>query len=222
MKLLKTVTLVTALGFALSAGVAQAQTAPPAQPPATPPPATPPPATQKPDPATQKPAEPKPQPKPPVPFPEGAKVAYIDYNFVAATADEGKAATTRIQALQKKKNDELTEKNKGLQGLQQKLQTSGSLMNDQARSQLEREIEKAQRDLQFAQDDATAEVRALTEQLQQEFGLKIAPIVEAIANEKGLHMVFAAPANLAWAHEGLNISEDVVKRLNSGKTPPKK
>ena len=214
MKLLKTVTLVTALGFALSAGVAQAQTTPPAQPPATPP------AAQKPDPATQKPEA---KPKPPVPFPEGAKVAYIDYGYVAGTADEGKAATAKIQALQKKKNDELTEKNKSLQGLQQKLQTSGNLMNDQARSQLEREIEKAQRDLQFAQDDATAEVRALTEQLQQDFGQKIAPILEAIANEKGLHMVFAATANLAWAHEGLNISEDVVKRLNAGaKTPPKK
>ncbi len=215
MTVLKMTFVVAALGLGLSAGVAQAQTPPPVQPPATPPP-----AAQKPDPATQKPEA---KPKPPVPFPEGAKVAYIDYQYVAATAEEGKAATTRIQALQKKKNDELTEKNKSLQGLQQKLQTSGNLMNDQARNQLEREIEKAQRDLQFAQDDATAEVRSLTEQLQQEFGQKIAPIVEAIANEKGLHMVFAAPANLAWAHEGLNISEDVVKRLNSGaKTPPKK
>lgn len=214
---LKIVTLATALGFALSAGVALAQTAPPAQPPAQPP-ATQPPAGQKPDPAAaQKPAEPKPAPKPPVPFPEGAKVAYIDYQYVAGTAEEGKAATTRIQALQKKKNDELLEKNKALQAQQQKLQSSGSLMNDQARSQLEREIEKAQRDLQFAQEDATAEVRALTEQLQQEFGLKIQPIVEAIAKERGLHLVFAAPANLAWAHEGLNISEEVVKRLNAKK-----
>lgn len=217
MKVLKTVTVVTALGFVLSAAVAQAQTAPPAQPPAT---QKPDPAAQKPDPTGQKPdlatQKPAPKPQPPVPFPEGAKVAYIDYQYVASTAEEGKAATTRIQALQKKKNDELLEKQKALQAQQQKLQTSGNLMNDQARNQLEREIEKAQRDLQFAQEDATAEVRSLTEQLQQEFGQKLAPIIESIAKEKGLHMVFAAPANLAWAHEGLNISEDVVKRLNAG------
>jgi Skp family chaperone for outer membrane proteins len=202
----KTVTLVTALGLVLGAGAAQAQTAPPAQPPATPPAA----ATQKPEPA-------KPQPKPPVPFPEGAKVAYVDYQYIASTAEEGKAATAKIQELQKKKNAELLEKQKALQGLQQKLQTGGSLMNDQARSQLEREIEKSQRELQFLQEDATEEVRALTEQLQQDFGLKIQPILDAIAKERGLHMIFAAPANLAWANEGLNVSEEVVKRLNTAK-----
>jgi Skp family chaperone for outer membrane proteins len=202
----KTVTLVTALGLVLGAGAAQAQTAPPAQPPATPPAA----ATQKPEPA-------KPQPKPPVPFPEGAKVAYVDYQYIASTAEEGKAATAKIQELQKKKNAELLEKQKALQGLQQKLQTGGNLMNDQARSQLEREIEKSQRELQFLQEDATEEVRALTEQLQQDFGLKIQPILDAIAKERGLHMIFAAPANLAWANEGLNVSEEVVKRLNTAK-----
>jgi Skp family chaperone for outer membrane proteins len=202
----KTVTLVTALGLVLGAGAAQAQTAPPAQPPATPPAA----ATQKPEPAN-------PQPKPPVPFPEGAKVAYVDYQYIASTAEEGKAATAKIQELQKKKNAELLEKQKALQGLQQKLQTGGNLMNDQARSQLEREIEKSQRELQFLQEDATEEVRALTEQLQQDFGQKIQPILDAIAKERGLHMIFAAPANLAWANEGLNVSEEVVKRLNTAK-----
>lgn len=224
MTVLKTLTAVT-LGVVLSAGAAGAQTTPPAKPPAGQPSATQPPATQPPatqPPATQPPATQKPQPKPPVPFPEGAKVAYIDYQYVASTSDEGKAATARLQALQKKKNDELTEKNKALQAQQGKLQTSGNLMNDQARAQLEREIEKAQRELQFLQQDATDEVNALTQQLQQELGRKLAPIVEAIANEKGLHMVFAAPANLAWAHPGLDISEEVVKRLNSGTTAPKK
>jgi Skp family chaperone for outer membrane proteins len=209
MKVLKT-TFVMALGFALLAGPAWAQATPPAQPPTTAkPPATPP--------ASQKPAEPAPQPKPPVPFPEGAKIAYIDYQFVAATAEEGKAATTRIQALQKKKNDELTDKNKKLQDAQTKLQSGGNLMNDQARGQLEREIEKMQRELQFAQQDATDDINQLTQELQAEFGKKIGPILEAIANEKGLHMVFAAPANLAWAHPGLDVSEDVVKRLNGAK-----
>jgi Skp family chaperone for outer membrane proteins len=215
MKVLKTTFVIAALGFALSAGPAWAQATPPPQPPPTAkPPATPP--------ASQKPAEPAPQPKPPVPFPEGAKIAYIDYQFVAANADEGKAATSQIQALQKKRNDELTDKNKKLQDAQTKLQSGGNLMNDQARGQLEREIEKMQRELQFAQQDATDDINELTQKLQAEFGQKIGPILEAIANEKGLHMVFAAPANLAWAHPGLDVSEDVVKRLNAKPTPTKK
>lgn len=203
MNALKTMIVIVALGFVLSAGPGWAQTAPPAKPPATP--------------AAQKPADPAPQPKPPVPFPEGAKIAYIDYQHVASTSDEGKSATAKIQDLQKKKNDELLAKNKNLQAQQSKLTSGGSVMNEQARGQLEREIEKLQRELQFAQQDATEDINELTQQLQAEFAEKIGPIVEAIANEKGLHMVFAAPGNIAWANPGLDISDDVVKRLNAAK-----
>ena len=39
-------------------------------------------------------------------------------------------------------------------------------MNDQARGQLEKEIEKGRRDLEFAQQDAQTEVTDLTNQLQ--------------------------------------------------------
>jgi outer membrane protein len=203
MKAFKTIVVILALGFVLSAGPGWAQTAPPAKPPATP--------------AAQKPAEPAPQPQPPVPFPEGAKIAYIDYQFVASTSDEGKAATGKIQELQKKKNDQLLALNKNLQAQQTKLQSGASVLNEQARAQLDREIEKLQRELQFAQQDATEDIEQLTQQLQGDFAQKIGPIVEAIANERGLHMVFAAPGNIAWANPGLDISGDVVKRLNVAK-----
>jgi Skp family chaperone for outer membrane proteins len=203
MKAFKTIVVILALGFVLSAGPGWAQTAPPAKPPATP--------------AAQKPAEPAPQPQPPVPFPEGAKIAYIDYQFVASTSDEGKAATGKIQELQKKKNDQLLALNKNLQAQQTKLQSGASVLNEQARAQLDREIEKLQRELQFAQQDATEDIEQLTQQLQGDFAQKIGPIVEAIANERGLHIVFAAPGNIAWANPGLDISDDVVKRLNVAK-----
>ena len=212
MNALKSTIAILAVGFVLPAAPGWAQTPPPVKPPATPPP-----ASQKPaDPPPQvKP--PAPQPKPPVPFPEGAKFAYIDYQYVASTSDEGKSASARIQDLSKKKNDELQSKQKNLQSQQAKLQSGGSVMNDQARGQLEREIEKLTRELQFAQEDANKDVTELTQQLQGEFAQKIGPIVEAIANEKGLHMVLAAPGNIAWANPGLDISEDVVKRLNAMK-----
>lgn len=210
MNALKSTIVILAVGLALPAAPGWAQTAPPAKPPATPPP------------ASQKPADPAPQakppaPKPPAPFPEGAKFAYIDYQYVASTSDEGKSASAKIQELSKKKNDELVSKQKNLQSQQAKLQSGGSVMNEQARGQLEREIEKLTRELQFAQEDANKDVTELTQQLQGEFAQKIGPIVEAIANEKGLHMVLAAPGNIAWANPGLDISEDVVKRLNAMK-----
>lgn len=219
MKLLKTFSLVILLGLALGAGQAWAQTAPPA----TPPPATPPPATQKPDPAkpadpTQKPAE-KPQPKPPVPFPEGAKIAFVNFDYVAQTSDEGKAMITKLQEMQKKKTAELADRNKKLEDARKKLADQATVMNEQARAQAEREIEKMERDLQYAQQDATSEFNEFSQKIQNEFGQKIRPLLEAIAKEKGLHLVLrAVPEVIAWANDGIDISDELVARLNAQKT----
>jgi Skp family chaperone for outer membrane proteins len=207
---------VFALGFMLSAGVAAAQT-PPAQPPATQPP-----ATQKPADPAQKPAEAK--PRPPVPFPEGARVAFVNFDYVAQTSDEGKAMIARLQEMQKKKTGELADRQKKLDEARKKAADQSSLMNEQARAQAERDIVRLQRDLEDAQQDATNEFNDFSQKIQNEFGQKIRPLLEAIAKEKGIHLVLrAVPEVIAYAHEGIDISEELVQRLNSGaKAPVKK
>jgi Skp family chaperone for outer membrane proteins len=206
----KTFSAVVVLGLALGAGQARAQTPPPA----TPPPATPP-AGQKPADPAQKPAE-QPKPKPPVPFPEGAKIAYVNFDYVASTSEEGKAMIATLQAMQKKKTAELADRNKKLEEARKKAADQASVMNEAARAQSEREIDKMERDLQYAQQDATSEFNEFSQKIQNDFGQKIRPLLEAIAKEKGLHMVLrAVPEVIAWAHEGVDISEELVQRLNT-------
>src|SRR5262245_51079496 len=85
-------------------------------------------STQKPDtqkPAGQAPAQPPatPAPAPPAaappaaprPYPEGAKIAYVDMQGIAAGSAEGKSFSSRIQELTKKKTAEIAEKNKALE-----------------------------------------------------------------------------------------------------------
>jgi Skp family chaperone for outer membrane proteins len=96
-------------------------------------------------------------------------------------------------------------------------------MSDSARSQLEREIEKMQRDLQFANEDARADITQLTEQLQGEFQQKLNPIIEQVAMEKGLQLVLAYPeSGIVWAQGGLDLSQEVVKRLDAASKAPAK
>jgi outer membrane protein len=213
--------VVIAVSAALAAGPVWAQTppagqqppaqTPPAgqQPPATPPLTTPPPA--------QQPAQ------PPQPFPEGAKIAYVDVQVIASNSAEGKAATARIQELQKKKTAELGEKQKALQALQTKLQQGGTVISDSARGQLEKDIEKQNRELQFLQQDAQAEIQQLQQDLQQEFQTKLQPVIDQVAKEKGLHYVFSIrDSGAIWANVGLDLSAEVVKRFDaSAKTPAK-
>jgi outer membrane protein len=169
---------------------------------------------------------PTPVAQPPAPFPQGAKVAFINPQRVFQESVDGKAAMTRVQTLITKKQTEGQDKAKQLQANQTKLQTSGSIMNDAARSQLEKEIEKEQTEGQRFQQDAQTEITELQNEVQQEFIKKVTPILQQIAGEKGLHMVFnAADAGLAWVDPGLDLTTELVKKLDAlakpAAAPPK-
>jgi len=106
--------------------------------------------------------------------------------------------------------------NKQLQALTTKRDTGGAVLNDAARGTLDKEIDKLQRDIQYAQQSAEADMQDLTNELQGEFQKRLIPIIEEVAKEKGLHAVFSiADSGAAYVHAGLNISEEVVKRLDA-------
>jgi outer membrane protein len=165
------------------------------------------------------PAQPAPKPAtPPAPFPQDAKIAFIDINAIAANSAAGKEASKKLAALNDKKLAEVNDKNKQLQTLQTKLNTGGSVLSDTARTQLEKDIDKMQRDIQFTQQNAQAEMTDLQNELQGEFQKKLLPIIEEVAKEKNLHAVFSiADSGAAYVHPGLNISEEIIKRLDAKK-----
>jgi len=157
---------------------------------------------------------------PPAPFPVGAKIAFFQPEVVFQNSADGKAALARVQALVQKKQTENADKAKALQANQQKLQTSGSVMNDAARSQLEKEIDRQQKDAERFQQDAQAEINELQQEVQNEFAKKLQPLLEQVATEKGLHLVFnARESGLSWAAAGLDLTPELIKKLDTGAKP---
>lgn len=185
------------------------------------------PATAKPAapvaPAAQAPA-PAPAPLPPapvLPFPEGAKIAFVVLQRVVAESSEGKQASARVQGLQQKKVAELNERQKTAQTLQERLDKSGAVMSEAARVDLQKQVERVQVDLQRATQDAQQEVQELQQQLQEEFQRRIAPIIEAVGKERGLHYIFNGPdSGLVWADAALDITADVVKKFDAATKAP--
>jgi len=210
------------LAAALTVAVATPSFAQTQQPPAKPttplgqPPATTPPAGQQP--AAPKPAA----PTPPVPFPQDAKYAVVDVQAIAQNSTAGKDASKKLNDLQAKKMGEIQDKNKQLQALTTKRDTGGSVLSETARAALDKDIDRLQRDIQFSQSNAQAEMTDLNNELQAEFTKKVAPIIEEIAKEKGLYLVFTADSGFAYVHPGLNISDEVIKRLDTKKDETKK
>ncbi len=184
------------------------------------------PATAKPAPAPAAPAPaqaPAAAPAAPKPFPQGAKVAYVVLQRIANESADGRVATTRIQALQQKKAAELNDKNKQLTTAQQKLEKEGAVMSAAVAAELQKTIEKLNVEVQRFTQDAQAEVQELQQQLQQEFQQRPEPVLQQVAADMGLQFVFNGPdAGLVWAHAALDISGEVIKKLDPAKPPTTK
>jgi Skp family chaperone for outer membrane proteins len=188
---------VLVLAFVLSAAPAFAQAA--AQPPAAPPQ-----------------AQAAPAPQPPAAFPQGAKIALVNLQQIAQLSVDGKASTAKVQALITKKQGEAAAKAKALQDNQNKLQQSGALMNDAARAQLEKDIERQTLEQQRFEQDAQAEVMELQTQLQASFQERLFPILNQMVLEKSLHVLFsAADAGIIAADPGIDLTLEAIKRFDA-------
>ena len=203
------------LGVLLSGqAAAQAQTQKPAAPAAptqkpTPPTAAPAPAPQAP--ATAKPATPPAA----VPFPADAKVGFVDMQYVISESKLGKAGMEKIQALSTKQNAERTQRSTEIQKLQQELQAGSSVLTQAVINEKSADLEKKTREAQFLAQSQQADLENLNKQLLADFEAKVLPIVEQVRSERGLWLIFTADTPIAAGHPGLNLSLEVIKKLDA-------
>jgi Skp family chaperone for outer membrane proteins len=189
MRSIRTLTVCVALALAVSpAAFAQSPStaAPPAGPAAAPPPAL---------------------------FPADARIAFIDFQRIATTSISGRLALRMLQELQNTKVAEIEAQNKQFQELTTRRASAG--LTGPALAQLSRDMDRLQRNIQFAQQNAQAEIQQLENELQANLHKQVTPVVAAIAKEKGVYAVLTPESGVYYLHPGLDISEEVVKRLDA-------
>jgi outer membrane protein len=198
--------IAASLAFVLSAAPLFAQAAGEAKPAQAPPAA----------PVAPRQVAPPPVMQPPAPFPAGAKIGIVNLQLIAQNSAEGKAASSRVQTLIQKKQTEGADRAKQLQANQQKLQTSSGVISDAARTALEKDIERQQREAERFQQDAQAEVNELQQELQGEFQKKLFPLLQQLAQEKGLQLLLSQQdAGVIWWEPGIDLTAEAVKKLDA-------
>jgi outer membrane protein len=191
---------------------AQAQTQKPAAPAAPTQKPTMPPAAPAQAPATAKPAPPPPAP---VPFPADAKVGFVDMQYVISESKLGKAGMEKIQALSTKQNTERTQRSTEIQKLQQELQAGASVLTQAVIAEKQADLEKRTREAQFLAQSQQADLENLNKQLLADFEAKVLPVVEQVRAERNLWLIFTADTPIAAGHPGLNLSLEVIKKLDA-------
>ena len=152
--------------------------------------------------------------------PTGAntKIAVIDIELIAAESKEGKALFEELRTENEKLQEESTHLQQEIGDMQAKL--NSDILSQDARVRLQRDVERKRTDGQRWLEDAQAAFEAKRQDGEAKFQEKLAPIVEAVAKEHGIGLIFRATPGLTFVLDpSLDISPLIVQKLDEA-TPP--
>ena len=149
---------------------------------------------------------------------DATKIGAINLSYVARMSKAGKRGLAHIEDLGRQKTAEVEIKAADLQRKQAELQRTAIGMTERARTDLQRAFEKARLDFDRVRQDAEKAMQDLQTQFEIDFRAELAPIIDEVSKEKGLQFVFGLEqAGIVWWSPAVDISEDVVKRLDARK-----
>jgi Skp family chaperone for outer membrane proteins len=159
-----------------------------------------------------------------------AKIAWLNLQQAIFSCDEGKNEFSEVQKFVDSKNSELDALRKESEALRNQLNVQGSKLTDEARADLENQIDAKDTALQRFQQDTQKEIDSKRVRATNYIGKRMLPVIEKIAKEKGLSAVLIIDPNRdAWIDQSLIITEEVVNNYNqtyptagAAKTPASK
>ncbi len=142
-------------------------------------------------------------------------MAYFSPQRAFASSSAGQAAQARVTALQMERAREIETRSRTLESQQQQLQQSSALLTETARGQRAKELEKFEIDLRRFIQDAQTEITGFQRDVETEFLAKLSPVLNQVARDRSLWLVFNEDAGLiAWANPLLDITGEIVKRID--------
>ena len=147
------------------------------------------------------------------------KIAVIDIERIAAESSAGKALMQELGAEQQRIEQETQQMQQELADMQTKL--ASDILSQDAKVRLQRDMERKRTDSQRRLEDLQAEFEAKRQDGEARFQAQLAPIVEAVAKEQGIGLIFRATPGLTFIlDESLDISPLVVQKLDESQPAP--
>lgn len=173
-------------------------------------------------PASAQTAPPKPAPAaaaalPPSPTVTGpSKIAIISIQVAITNTAEGKKLEGELDARFAPKNTEIQNGQRQIEALQKQLTDGGNTMSQQAKADLNNEIQTKQRDYQQTAQNAQSDYQNAQTELMNQVGGKMMPILKTYAEQHGYTAVvdvsFGWPQSpVLYYNPGIDITGDIIK-----------
>jgi Skp family chaperone for outer membrane proteins len=147
-------------------------------------------------------------------------IAIIDAQRLALESAPGKEAYGRLQKLQAQKKDDLDKVEKEARDLVQKLSDQGSSMPADKLEALQKQADDKQKAWKRMQEDAQKDLQEAERKEMAALESRIGPIVKDFFKEKRFAVVLDSRAGIMYADEAVNVTDEVLKRINTNVALP--
>ena len=149
-----------------------------------------------------------------------AGVAIIDAQRLALESAPGKEAYGRLQKLAAQKKDDLDKVEKEARDLVQKLSDQGSSMPADKLEALQKQADDKQKAWKRMQEDSQKDLQEAERKEMAALESRIGPIVKEYFRERHYSLVLDTRAGILYADEAINVTDEVLKRINTSVALP--
>jgi outer membrane protein len=143
------------------------------------------------------------------------KLAWLNLEQAIFNCDEGKREFAEVQKFVDKKNAELQSLQKEVETLRNQLNVQSSKLTDEARADLEVQVDTKETQLQRFSQDTQKAIDNMRVRTTNMIGRKMLPVIEKISKEKGFNaVVYINPSRDAYVDQSLIITEEVIRGYN--------
>ncbi len=145
-----------------------------------------------------------------------ARIGFVSIQQLIASSDEGQNENAIWQQWAERKRAELQAIQKEVDTLKTQLDVQGTILTEEARTDLMDSIEAKETLLQRAQQDTERESDKRRQRITNTIYRKVLPVIARLAKEKGLDSVFFMDPNRdAYGNPVLLITDDVINAYNT-------
>ncbi len=152
-----------------------------------------------------------------------AKIGIIDIQGAIVRTNEGQRDLKALQTKFEPKQNELQNQNKELTDLQNQLKTQGDKLNEDARTNLQKQIDTKQKQLQRNFEDAQADFQGQQNDIVNRIGQKLMQTVDTYAKNNGYTLILDVSnpqSPVLWANTASNVTDPIVEQYNAASGVP--
>lgn len=150
------------------------------------------------------------------------KIGVFDFQRVSEETARGQQLRASLEKFGDKKKQEIATKEGELKTMEDQYKAQAFSLSPDKRSQVEKDIQKKQLDLQSYRDSAQREMQIEVNEAQSKFNDQLLKVINSLGKERGYSLVFAKE-QVAFSSDQADMTSEVIERFNqetAKETPP--